>query len=220
MYPIFLEMRGKKAVVIGGGGVALRKLQALLDADARVVVVAEHFDQMIEALCEGKDAKLIKSRYDKIYLVGATVAIAATSRPEVNRRIYNDCQVLEILCNVVDEPELCDFFVPAVLKRAELQIAIGTEGHCPAYAGRIRRHLEKEFTEEHGRFLSELGLFRRRIIKELPDPGKRKALLGKLVDEESFEYFVKYGAGKWRDFAEELISKESSNFSPSDRPDI
>jgi len=209
-------MRGRRAVVIGGGGVAVRKVQALLDSEARVVVVAERFDEMMAALCRGKDAKMVKNSYDKGYLVGATVAIAATNHPELNRRIYNDCQELEILCNVVDEPGLCDFFVPAVLKRGNLQIAIGTEGQCPAYAGRLRRQFEKIVTEKHGRFLAELESYRKRIIKEIPDSEIRKAILGKLVDEKSFEYFVQNGAMKWRAFVDELISPNNSLSSPSD----
>ncbi|MHC4620872.1 MAG: precorrin-2 dehydrogenase/sirohydrochlorin ferrochelatase family protein [Planctomycetota bacterium] len=208
-YPIFLEMGGRRAVIVGGGAVAVRKAQSLLAAGARLVVVAEHIDDMLTALCQGKKAELIKSRYSKNYLVGATLVIAATNDHKLNRHIYKDCQELEILCNVVDEPELCDFFVPAVLKRGDLQIAIGTEGRSPAYAGHIRKKLEQTFTDKHGEFLTELQALRKRVIKDLPDPANRKAVLGKLVDDSSFEYFVKKGLQRWRTFAEELISAES-----------
>jgi precorrin-2 dehydrogenase/sirohydrochlorin ferrochelatase len=111
------------------------------------------------------------------------------------------------LCNVVDEPELCDFFVPAVVKRGDLQIAVGTEGHCPAYAGHIRKKLEEIFTEKHGQFLAELEMLRKQIIKDVSEPSERKALLGKLADDKSFEYFVENGPAQWRTFAEELIKK-------------
>jgi precorrin-2 dehydrogenase/sirohydrochlorin ferrochelatase len=111
------------------------------------------------------------------------------------------------LCNVVDEPELCDFFVPAVVRRGDLQIAIGTEGHYPAYAGHIRKKLEKIFTEKHGQFLAELEELRKKIIRDVPDPAERKALLGKLADDKSFEYFVESGPAQWRTFAETLINK-------------
>jgi precorrin-2 dehydrogenase/sirohydrochlorin ferrochelatase len=114
---------------------------------------------------------------------------------------------LEVLCNVVDEPELCDFFVPAVVKRGDLQIAIGTEGHCPAYAGHIRKKLEKIFTEEHGQFLAELEALRKQIITDVAEPTERKAMLGELADDKSFEYFVANGPAQWRTFAEELIKK-------------
>jgi len=206
-YPIFLELSGRRAVVVGGGAVAVRKAQALLAAGARLVVVAERIDNMLMVLRRNKKAELIKSKYSKDYLAEAVLAIAATNNHQLNRRIYKDCQELEVLCNVVDEPELCDFFVPAVVKRGDLQIAIGTEGHCPAYAGHIRKKLEKIFTEEHGQFLAELEALRKQIIKDVAEPTERKAMLGELADDKSFEYFVENGPAQWRTFAEVLIKK-------------
>ncbi len=206
-YPIFLELSGRRVVVVGGGVVAVRKAQALLAAGARLVVVAERIDNMPTALCRNKNAELIKSKYSKDYLAEAVLAIAATNNHKLNRRIYKDCQELEVLCNVVDEPELCDFFVPAVVKRGDLQIAVGTEGHCPAYAGHIRKKLEEIFTEKHGQFLAELETLRKQIIEGVSEPSGRKALLGKLADDKSFEYFVENGPAQWRTFAEELISR-------------
>ena len=206
-YPIFLELSGRRVVVVGGGAVAVRKAQALLAAGARLVVVAEQIDNMLTVLCRDKKAELIKSKYSKDYLAEAVLTIAATNNPQLNRRIYKDCQELEVLCNVVDEPELCDFFVPAVVKRGDLQIAIGTEGHCPAYAGHIRKKLEEIFTEEHGQFLAELEALRKQIITDVAEPTERKAMLGELADDKSFEYFVANGPAQWRTFAEELIKK-------------
>jgi precorrin-2 dehydrogenase/sirohydrochlorin ferrochelatase len=208
-YPIFLELGSRRVVVIGGGAVAVRKVQALLTAGARVVVVAEHIDDMLTALCQGTDAELIKSKYSKSYLAGALLAIAATNNNELNKQIYKDCQELEVLCNVVDVPELCDFFVPAVVKRGNLQIAIGTEGQCPAYAGHTRKKLEAIFTEQHGEFLAELEKLRKNIIQNVTDPADRKTVLGQLADDESFEYFVENGTDQWHTFADELISSLS-----------
>ncbi len=205
-YPIFLELSGRRVVLIGGGAVALRKAQPLLAAGARLVVVAERIDDMLTELCRGTDAELIKSRYFKNHLAGALLAVAATNNPELNKQIYKDCQELEVLCNVVDVPELCDFFVPAVVKRGGLQIAVGTEGQCPAYAGHVRRKLEEIFTEEHGQFLAELEIMRKKIIEDVPSEADRKTALGRLVDDESFAYFVKNGCSQWRTFARELIN--------------
>ena len=154
---------------------------------------------------------MVKSRYSKNYLTRAVLAIAATNNHELNKQIYKDCQELEILCNVVDVPELCDFFVPAVVKRGNLQIAIGTDGHSPAYAGHIRNKLEKIFTEKHGQFLAELEALRKRIIEEVPDATDRKAVFGELVDDKSFEHFVEDGPAAWRDRADEIISRHKSS---------
>lgn len=205
-FPIFLELGGRRVVVIGGGTVAVRKAQSLLAAGARVVVVAPAIDKMMAALCKSKNAELIKAKYSKEYLTEAVLVIAATNDNELNRQIYKDCQELEVLCNIVDVPELCDFYVPAVVQRGDLQIAVSTEGHCPAYAGHIRKKLEKIFTEEHGRFLAELQTIREKIIEKVPEPAARKTVLGLLVDDESFEYFVQNGLEQWRVRSEEIMN--------------
>jgi len=210
-YPIFLELKDRRVVVIGGGTVATRKAQSLLDAGARLVLVAEKIDDTLINLCRNKNAEIIKSKYSKNYLSRAVLAIAATNDHQLNRRIYKDCQELEILCNVVDEPQMCDFFVPAVVKRRDLQIAIGTEGACPAYSGHLRKKLEQLFTEKHGQFLAELQAFRKHIIESITDLSNRKALLGELVGDESFEYFIEKGPTAWRDRAEKTLNQYRSD---------
>jgi precorrin-2 dehydrogenase/sirohydrochlorin ferrochelatase len=203
-YPIFLELGGRRVVVIGGGTVALRKAQVLLDAGARLVVVAEEAGDALTALCTQHGAELIRSRYSKQYIAEAVLVVAATNDAKVNEQVYRDCQALEILCNVVDDPQHCDFFVPAVVKRGDLQIAIGTEGICPAYAGHLRQKLEAIITEEHGRFLAELERMRREIVDAVPSSADRKSLLGELVDDASFEYFRTNGPVAWRERAETI----------------
>ena len=210
-YPIFLELGGRRVVVIGGGAVAVRKVNVLLAAGARVVIVSKEISDTLTTLCQSKNAELIKSKYSKDYLGAAVLAIAATNDYQLNSRIYKDCQELEILCNVVDEPELCDFFVPAVVKRGDLQIAIGTEGICPAYAGHLRKKLEQTFTEKHGEFLAELETVRKYIIEGVTEPADRKAILGYLVDDKSFEYFAQNGPRDWRQRAEKIIKQYQPN---------
>lgn len=208
-YPIFLELGGRRVVLVGGGAVAVRKATSLLEAGARLVVVAYKPSDAITDLCTRHGAELIRARYSKEYVAEAVLVIAATNDPAVNEQVYRDCQELEILCNVVDEPRLCDFFVPAVVKRGDLQIAIGTEGYCPAYAGHLRQKLEIMFTEEHGRFLAELERARREIIDQIPESADRKAILGKLVDDESFEYFRANGSAAWRERAQAMVTSRA-----------
>jgi len=209
-YPIFLELGGRRTVLIGGGSVAVRKAQALLEAGARLVVIAERASDVLMDLCSRRNVELIRSKYAKQYIGEAVLVVAATNDNNVNRQIYQDCQSLGILCNVVDVPELCDFFVPAVVKRGDLQIAIGTEGNCPAYAGHLRKKLEGMFTEEHGRFLAELEQARKQIIDGLPDPTDRKTLLGELVEEQSFDRFRENGPEAWRQRVAEAIASYSA----------
>lgn len=197
-------------MVIGGGAVAARKARVLLDCGARLVVVADRVDDVIVSMCEKSGAEIVRSKYAKEYLAEAVLAIAATNDNELNKRIYRDCQELEVLCNVVDVPDLCDFFVPATVKRGHLQIAIGTEGNCPAYAGHLRRKLEQMITEKHGEFLAELECVRQRVITEVADPTQRKVILGELVDDESFEYFKENGSDAWHDRAGKIIEEKSN----------
>ena len=204
-YPIYLDLQKKRVVVIGAGPVALRKVRALCSAGARVVVVADRIDKSFQAECSHPDIKLIISSYSKDYLVGALLVIAATNDAPLNCRIYEDCQTLEILCNVVDEPSLCDFHVPALLSRGPLQIAVGTDGNCPAYAAHTRKKLETLFTDAHGRFVQELEKIRKEILELIPDPSKRKDIIRQLVNDDSFEIFNSKGPEIWHQHIQSLI---------------
>ena len=208
-YPIFLKLSGRRVVIIGGGIVAARKAQAILATGAELVVVAETIDDTLIAFCKDANAELKECSYSKDYLSGAVLAIAATSDHELNKQIYKDCQELGLLCNVVDIPQLCDFFVPAVVKRGDLQIAVSTEGSCPAYAGYLRKKLEQIFTDEHARFLTELKAIRKLIIEDVPDPAGRKRLLERLVDDKSFEFFLQNGSDQWKAYVANLIQDVS-----------
>jgi len=210
-FPIFLEVGGRRAVVIGGGPVAIRKAELLVQAGARVIIIDEALDDLPRELSGRKDVELVKSRYSKDYLNQALLAIAATNNREVNEQVYKDCQQLEVLCNVVDDPEHCDFFVPATVRRHDLHIAISTEGACPAYAGHLRRKLEDIVTEDHGRFLDALETVRRRVLSDIPDEAQRKAILGELVSDESFRRFLDSGPENWRKSADNIISRRTGN---------
>lgn len=104
-----------------------------------------------------------------------------------------------------------DFFVPAVVKRGHLQIAIATEGDFPAYAGHLRKKLEQIVTAQHGEFLAQLESLRKLVIETVPNPEDRKALLGQLVEDESFEYFIQNGPAAWRNRAEKIIQQHKTH---------
>ena len=206
-YPIYLELAGKRVVVVGAGAVAARKAQALSEAGARVVVIAKKADPAFEKSCKLPNVEVVISAYSKDYLSEAVLALAATNDLDLNRRIYKDCQELEVLCNVVDQPELCDFFVPAVVKRGPLQIAISTDGNCPAYAGRLRKKLEDQFTDDHGRFVIKLESIRKKVVADIPDGTKRKMILGQLAGDKSLEYFLTNGPAEWQSYAQKIITQ-------------
>ena len=206
-YPIYLDLKDKKVVVIGAGPVAERKVKSLCDSGAKVVVVGRDIDRDFAKSCEEKSVKTISGGYSKEYLKSAVLAIAATDDTFLNKQVYDDCHKLSVLCNVVDVPELCDFYVPAVVRRGDLQIAVSTDGSCPAYAANLRKKLEEIFTENHARFITELKTARERIIKRISDPDKRRQILQELVNDESFRRFINQGLEAWQRQLQELMEQ-------------
>ena len=204
-YPIYLELGGKRVVVIGAGSVASRKVAVLCQAGAKVLVVAKEIQSEFADRCKDLDLEIVEGEYSKEYLAGAVMVMAATNVSELNTRIYKDCNELNVICNVVDVPELCDFYVPAKIERGPLQIAIGTNGASPAYSAKLRRQLESMFTETHGQFAAEMGVVRKRVIEEIADGAIRKKIFEALVTDESFDCFANDGAEAWRKYAENLV---------------
>lgn len=204
-YPVYLELEGKQAVLIGAGSVAARKAKTLVAAGAGVRVVARNIEPAFQGLCEGLPIEIIQNDYSKEYIQDAFLVIAATNDNALNTQIFQDCQELKTLCNVVDVPPLCNFYVPAMIRRGDLQLAIGTNGKCPAYAAHLRRKFEELITEEHGKFLNMLDDARQFITRQVPAT-KRKELLAKLADDNSYQLFLDNGPNAWKSMAQELIA--------------
>lgn len=210
-YPILLELKASKVLIIGAGSVAFRKAQALLDTGARLVIVAEKFHTSFFALQKNPNIEMIKSKYDKNYLSDAALVISATDNPKINQGVYRDCRQADIPCNTVDNPQFCDFYMPAIIKRGNLTVTVSTQGDCPGYAGFLKRKLENIITDRHGEFLKELREYREKILEEIPNPVQRKAAIGELITEKSFEFYKENGSQAWRQRAEEIKDKYKDN---------
>ena len=120
-------------------------------------------------------------------LDGTFLVIAATNSRDLNAAIFHEARQRNILCNVVDDPEYCDFYYPAVVRRGDLQLAISTNGQSPALAQRIRRELEIQFGPEYGEWLEELGRIRQQLFASKIDPEERRRLLHELASREAFK---------------------------------
>ena len=180
-YPVMLDLSGRRAVVVGGGEVALRKARALADAGASVCVVAPDF---LPAFAEDGRLECVAARYEKRHLEGARVVVAATDDEAVNRQVASDARTAGILVNVVDQPELCDFIVPAQVRRGELLIAIATGGAAPALAKRLRERLEKDFGPEYATLLEALREVREDLKKRNIAPEIRRRVLERLTEDD------------------------------------
>lgn len=180
--PIFLDVTGRECVVVGGGEVAARKVEALLEAGARVTVVSPSLSPALKALVARRLVTHIAREYQRGDIRGCVLVYAATDDPKLHRELAAEARALGIPINVVDVPELCTFISPAVVKRGELQIAISTGGASPAFAARLRRALEDQFGAEYALTLEVLRAARRRLHAEEIDPADRMRRLKELAD--------------------------------------
>lgn len=159
-HPIFVALQDVPVTVVGAGSVAERKVAALLDGGARVTVVAPDATAGIEQWAAAGRLVLKRRPYRAGDLAGARLAYAATSRPEVNRAVRVEAVAEGVWLNTVDQPDLCDFITPALVRRGDLTIAISTNGRAPAFARQLREELEKQFGPELGRRLEEAARMR------------------------------------------------------------
>ncbi|NQT72908.1 MAG: bifunctional precorrin-2 dehydrogenase/sirohydrochlorin ferrochelatase [Chloroflexi bacterium] len=146
-YPIFLDVKGKRCLVIGGGSVALRKTNMLIDHEAKVVVISPQLCTELEEL--GEKIITVRREYQTGDLDGAFVVVAATDNQAINEQIATDASEKGILINVVDVPDLSNFIVPSYLRRGDLTIAVSTNGKSPALSRKIRTKLEDAFEQEY-----------------------------------------------------------------------
>lgn len=189
-YPVNLDVRGKACLVVGAGEVALRKVRALLDADADVTVVAPEVHPGLKAL-EGVEIR--ERPFRDIDLHGAFVVVVATGDPIVNRSVARDAADFGCLVNIVDCPALSNFTVPATLRRGELAIAVSTGGASPALSRRIREKLEEQFGEEYADFVAVLGEIRREVFDKVPESECRPEVFRQLTDEKWLEVLREKG---------------------------
>ncbi|HWJ41679.1 MAG TPA: bifunctional precorrin-2 dehydrogenase/sirohydrochlorin ferrochelatase [Candidatus Limnocylindrales bacterium] len=180
--PIFLDVTGRECVVVGGGEIAARKVESILEAGAHVTVVSPRLSPPMDAIVASGLATHIARDYQPGDIRGCVLVYAATDDPKLHRELAAEARALGIPINVVDVPELCTFIAPAVVKRGELQIAISTGGASPAFAARLRRALEDQFGTEYARTLEVLRAARRRLHAQEIDPAVRMRQLKELAN--------------------------------------
>jgi precorrin-2 dehydrogenase/sirohydrochlorin ferrochelatase len=191
LFPAFLKLEGRQCLVVGAGPVAEEKIPSLLRAGAKVLVVAPEATERIQNWAKAKKISWERRPFRAADLPGMFLVIAATSSSTLHAKIQARARRLGVLCNAVDDPEHCDFFYGAIVRRGGLVIAISTSGRSPALAQRIRKKLEAEFSEEYAAWIEEIGAVRERLLaKKLPRE-RRVALLHRLASELSFEEFLR-----------------------------
>ena len=180
-YPAFIDLHERKAVVVGGGNVAERKVRALIKAGASVKVISPHITDSLVKLRKRGLLKHVRRNYRKGDLRGAFIVIAGTSSALTNDRVAGDAPNL---VNVVDVPSQGNFIVPSVVSRGKLTIAISTGGTSPAVSKAIRREMEKLYGTEFDRYLRFLQRIRKKASARITDTKTRNAFLRSLASEE------------------------------------
>ena len=180
-YPMFLDLTGREVLVVGGGDVAARKIDTLLRYGATIHVVSKELSPAVEKLSTAPAVRVSLREFDPRDVERKTLAIAATNSREVNQLVAQEARSRGVFANVADQPDLCDFFVPATVDRGTIQIAVSTTGNSPALARRIRETLEDAIGQEFADVSALFGALREPAKRQLPSDDERKEFFDRLL---------------------------------------
>ncbi len=186
-YPILVDLRGKKVIVVGGGDVGQRKIETLLEYEAKVCVVSRELTPRLSRYVDEKEIRYLGGDFKKEHLEGAILVIAATDDPLLNQQVSTWAKEKGILVNAVDRPADCTFIVPSILKRGDLLIAVSTAGKSPALSKKIREDLESLFGLEYETFLVLLGRLRQEILQKGFSQEENRSIFKRLVNSPILE---------------------------------
>ena len=187
MFPMFMKLTGRQCLVVGAGKVGEPKIGGLLETGARIRVVSIEATTQVREWARTGKLELVLRPFSSSDLDGTFLVVVATNSRHLNERVYREAQGRGVLCNVVDVPDLCDFFYPSVVKRGDLQIAISTAGKSPSLAQKLRQQLERQFGPGYGSWVDELGETRKLILASDLDKEQKLELLHSLASREAIE---------------------------------
>ena len=190
-YPVNLNISGKRVLVVGGGTVAARKVERLLERGADIILVAPEISGEIKEFVKKSKIEWIERVYKTGDEKGAFAVFCAVSPGKKNEkmedRLFKQCVKKNILINVADKPEFCTFTLPALVSRGEFDIAVFTSGHSPRLARKIREDLEKVYGEEYNTYVKILGFMRKEIKMKKYPQGRNHKLFDELINSDLYE---------------------------------
>lgn len=181
-YPVNLDIKGRQCLVVGGGRVGSRKVDTLVQCGAVVTVVSAEVSPTVKQLADEKAILLKQRAYRASDVEGMFLVIGATDDETLNRQIHADAERLNLLCNIADRPEICNFILPAIVRRGSFVMAISTAGKSPAFAKHVRKRLETQFGPEYGVVLELMGAIRSKLLAGAHEPEVHKPLFEQLID--------------------------------------
>lgn len=204
LFPMFIKLEGRQCLVVGAGKIGESKIEGLLDTGARIRVVSREATPAVREWSRNGKIELEIRPFAPSDLDGVFLAVIATSLRTLNERVYHEAQKRGVLCNVVDVPDLCDFYYPSVVRRGDLQIAVSTAGQSPSLAQKIRQQLERQFGAGYADWVAELGETRKLILASDLEKERKLDLLHSLASREAFEAAL----AEDRKLAQELTATE------------
>lgn len=214
LFPLFADLRGRKVLVVGGGPVARRKVEALLDAGARVVVGAPSLEPGLAAWVAAGRVIHVRGSFLPAWLDDAWLAIAATNDATTNRAVATAARSRRVWTNVVDDTALSHFHVPARVQRGPLQIAISSGGGAPMLARLVREQLETQFDDAWGALAELLGRHRDKIRERWPSLARRRHGFARLLDGQLLS-LLRRGQSKAAEAAfDGMLSSDTDDASP------
>ena len=199
-----LNLSGRKCLVVGGGEVGWRKARLLAECGARVTVVGEGF---CRGLKRSQRVRRVARRFRASDLRGVWLVVVATDDQALNRTIAERAHRLGLLVNVVDDPEACNFTVPAQMTRGRLTVSVSTEGASPTLARKIKERLGPLFDETYAEWLELLAEFRPKALAELPSPEDRRRFFDELTSDAVYSILKKQGVGSARRHARQALRR-------------
>ena len=187
LFPMFMKLTGKRCLVVGAGKVGEPKIAGLIDTGAHVRVVTLEAGELVREWAQEGKIELELRPFSSSDLDGIFLAVVATASSTLNQQIFREAEQRGVLCNVVDVPDLCDFFYPAVVRRGDLQIAISTAGKSPSLAQKLRQQLEQQFGVGYATWVMELGETRKLVMTSDLGKERKLELLHSLASKEAVE---------------------------------
>ena len=209
-YPVFLNLRGRRAVVIGGGAVAEQKVLGLLGAGAHVTMVSPETTPRLADLAAAGGIELRRRPYRSGDLAGAWLAIAGTDDRGANARVWAEAEREGVLLNAVDDLDHCSFIAPAIHREGDITVAISTSGKSPALAARLRHRVARLVGPAEARLCDLLGALRPEVAARVPDARARTALWYRIVDSDVIEFVRRGDMEGARERIDELVSEVGS----------